>query len=364
MSEQNGTRREPKSLFGTDLIDVAPVRFETTRTLAIAPNISFKCGDGENGYFNFVVGIYFKSIKDIDNTHIYHGWEGFPPLVEVWLSKKPGVISDDDVKVVNNFNPKDDFCIMVFSALMNEFDLLKDEAINLFQILGGKTMIATRNYWKLVDFKIAAHNQLIDDGLDIGKILSLKVIKGKCFVKYTLPQTQGKKQGNTILGIKKLLKNSRSHLDLTPIFDNHEYQFKKYEDLTPFLGFNVILNNHSEHDGYIVPSGDSWIKVERNRNLKTESLENNKFIKPVEGEKFIFNVGKTYPLAPCADIYEAYISARDFLVSHPSVNKESLMDFDSNYLNKDYKLSYFHYHKNLNKQTETRGLGLQSSKKI
>jgi hypothetical protein len=363
MSEQNGTRKEPISLLMTNLVDVVPIRYGTTQTLAIAPNLSFLCGDGSRGYFTFVVGIYFKSIKEIDASHIYHGWEGFPPLVEVWLTKKPGVIDKDDVKVVTNFSIKDDFCFMVLVELRKAFDLTLEEVKQLFRYLGGMTMFATREYWSLVDFKIAAHNQLLDEGLKIGKILSLKSIKGKVFVKYSLPETQGKKQGNTILGIKKLLKNGRKHLDLTPVLDNHEYEFRKYDDLTPFLGFNVILNSHDDHDGYIVPVDNSWVKVERNRNLKNESWENNKFIKPVAGEKFVFKLGETYPLPLCTDIYEAYISARDYLVSNTSVNRESLMDFDSNYLNKEYKLSYVHYHRNLNKQTETRGLGLQSSKK-
>lgn len=363
MSEQNGIRKPSTPLLTTNLVDVTPIRFETTRTLAIAPNLSIKCRDGANGYFNFVVGFSFKDIYNIDNTYLYRGWEGIPPLLEVWLSKNPGVITEDDIKVVNNFDPKDGYCQFILSLLMREFELSLEDVIQLLQYLGGMTMFATRDYWSLVNFKIAAHNHLIDDGLKIGQVLSLKVFKGKCFVKYSLPETEGLKRGSTILGVKKILKNSRNHLDLTPILDNYQYEIKKYSSQTPFLGFNVILNSHDEHDGYIIPVDNSWVKVERNRNLKSESIENNKFIKPITDEKFNFILGESYPLSLCADIYDAYISARDCLVSNPQINKDSLMDFESNYFDKDYKLNYVHYHKNLNKQTETRGLGLQSFKK-
>jgi hypothetical protein len=361
MSEQNGTRKPSTPLLTTNLVEITPIRFETTRTLAIAPNISIKCKD--KGYFNFVIGFSFKNIYDIDNTYQYRGWEGIPPLLEVWLCKNPGVIANDDIKIVNNFDPRDEYCLFILSLLMTEFNLSKDDVIRLLQYLGGFTARATREYWSQVNFKIAAHNQLIDDGLDVGQVISLKIIKGKCFVKYTLPKTDGRKQGHTILGVKKILNNSRHHLDITPILDNYEFGIRKYDEQSPFLGFNVILSNHDEHDGYIIPAGGGWVKVERNRNLKTESLENNKFIKPIVEERFSFKKGDDYPLPVCADIYEAYISARDYLVNNPSVNRESLMDFECNYLDKGYKLSYLHYHKNLNKQTGTRGLGLQSFKK-
>lgn len=344
-------------LLSTPLTDINVINYGTTKTLALAPNISIKCGD--EGYFNFVIGFDFDNVYQVCSKFLYRGWEGMPDF-KVYLCKEPGIVTKSDTCVVSKFDPRDGFCQMIFSLLMREFKLTQENVIHLFHYLGGETFIATREYWSVVNLKIASHNQLIDDGLNIGQVLSIKVSRGKCYVKYSLPNTQGTKKGSTILGVKKLMKNARNHLDLTPILDNFEYENKKYSSQSPFLGFNVILNSHDEHDGYLLPTNDGWVKIERNRNLKSESIENNKFINTNLSE-FKLTLGDSFPLPVCADIYEAYISAREVLKGN--LDKESLMDFKCTCIDDDYKRSFIHYHKNLNKQTETRGLGLGLSKK-
>jgi hypothetical protein len=339
-------------LFSTPLIDIDVINYGTTKTLALAPNISIKCG-GE-GYFNFVISFEFDNVYQVCSKFLYRGWEGMPDF-KVYLCKESGVVAKSDTCVMDKFDPRDGVCQTIFSLLMREFKLTQENVIHLFHYLGGKTFIATREYWSITNLKIASHNQLIDNGLAIGRVLSIKVSRGKCYVKYSLPNTQGIQKGSTILGVKRVMKNSRNHLDLTPILDNFEYENKKYSSQSPFLGFNVILNSHDEHDGYILPADNGWVKIERNRNLKTESVENNKFISTNSSE-FKLILGESFSLPVCADIYEAYISAREVLKEN--LNKESLMDFNCNCIDNNYKLSFIHYHKNLNKQTETRGLGL------
>jgi hypothetical protein len=333
-------------LFSTTLTDIEVISYGTTKTLAIAPNISFKCGD--SGYLNFVIGFDFKNVYQVCSKFLYCGWEGMPDF-KVYLCEKPGIVTKADTCVISKFDPRDGYCQVIFSLIMKEFKLTQENVIHLFHYLGGRTFIATREYWSVVNLKIAAHNQLIDDGLDIGQVFSIKVSRGKCYVKYSLPNTQGTQKGSTILGIKKLMKNSRNHLDLTPILDNYEYENKKYSSQSPFLGFNVILNSHNEHDGYILPTNNGWVKIERNRNLKSESIENNKFINTNLSE-FKLTLGNNFPLPVCADIYEAYISAREILKQ--DLDKDSLMDFKCNCIDNDYKLSFVQYHKNLLKQTE------------
>ncbi|MEW3673967.1 hypothetical protein QOZ77_32665, partial [Pseudomonas aeruginosa] len=63
-------------LLSTPLTDINVINYGTTKTLALAPNISIKCGD--EGYFNFVIGFDFDNVYQVCSKFLYRGWEGMP----------------------------------------------------------------------------------------------------------------------------------------------------------------------------------------------------------------------------------------------------------------------------------------------